>query len=41
MYDLIEGHGEWYAFERLKEVYGIRDTFLDYLNVLNKIPNKN
>ena len=39
IYDLIDGHGEWYAFEWLKVVCGIRGTFLDYLNVLNKIPN--
>ena len=39
IYDLIDRNGNWYDFERLKEAYGIKGTFLNYLNVLNSIPN--
>ena len=39
IYDLIDRNGNWYDFERLKEACGIKSTFLNYLNVLNCIPN--
>ena len=39
IYNLIDRNGNWYDFERLKEAYGIKGIFLNYLTVLNSIPN--
>ena len=39
VYDLIDANGNWYEFNRLKEIYKIRGTVLDHVHVLSKIPN--
>ena len=36
--DLIDMNGNIYSFHQLKEVYGIKGTFLDYQTLIRKIP---
>ena len=37
--DIINVHGEFYNFADLKNAYGIRGTFLNFLAIINRIPN--
>ena len=36
--DLLNGDGNFYQFDELKENYGIHGTFLDYQSILRKLP---
>ena len=36
--DLIDEDGSMYNFQKLKDVYEIHGTFLDYLHLINRIP---
>ena len=36
---LLNNNSNFYTFDRLKEIYGVRGTFLNYENILHKIPN--
>ena len=36
--DLIDGDGSMYDFQKLKDVYEIHGTYLDYLHLINRIP---
>ena len=36
--DLIDEDGSMYDFQKLKEVYEIHGTYLDYLHLINRIP---
>ena len=38
--DLLDNNGNFYTFDRLKEIYRVRGTFLNYENILRKIPNE-
>ena len=38
--DILDDNGNFYTFDRLKEIYRVRDTFLNYENILQKIPNQ-
>ena len=38
--DILDDNGNWYTFDRLKEIYRVRGPFLNYENILQKIPNK-
>ena len=37
--DLIDEDGSMYDFQKLKDVYEIHGTYLDYLHLINRIPN--
>ena len=36
--DLIDENGQFYEFQRLQEKYEIHGTYLDYMQLLNRIP---
>ena len=36
--DLIDDDGSMYDFQKLKDVYEIHGTYLDYLHLINRIP---
>ena len=36
--DLIDEDGSMYDFQKLKDVYEIHGTYLDYLHLINRIP---
>ena len=36
--DPLDNNGNFYTFGRLKEIYRVRGTFLNYENILRKIP---
>ena len=36
--DIIDENGKLYQFNKFKEVYGVRGTFLDYHLLISKIP---
>ena len=38
--DILDNNGIFYTFDTLKEIYGVRGTFLNYENILHKIPNQ-
>ena len=38
--DLLDNNGNSYTFDRLKEIYRVRGTFLNYENILRRIPNE-
>ena len=38
VFDVSGQNGEFYTFEKLKTMYNIKDTFLDYQYLLNKLP---
>ena len=38
--DVLDNNGNFYTFDTLKEIYGVRGTFLNYENILHKIPNQ-
>ena len=38
--DLLDNNGNFYTFDRLKEINRVRGTFLNYENILRKIPNE-
>ena len=38
--DILDNNGNFYTFDTLKEIYGVRGTFLNYENILHKIPNQ-
>ena len=38
--DILDDNGNFYTFDRLKEIYRVRGTFLNYENILQKIPNQ-
>ena len=38
--DIADNNGNFYTFDTLKEIYGVRGTFLNYENILHKIPNQ-
>ena len=40
MSDLVDHNGDIYRFERFKDNYGVRGTFLDYQALLAKIPKQ-
>lgn len=40
IYDLIDENGDIYTFNTFKERFNVRGTFLEYQNLLNKIPNE-
>ena len=35
--DILDTNGNFYTFDRLKEIYEARVTFLNYENILHKI----
>ena len=37
-YNRLNGDGNFYQFDELKENYGIHGTFLDYQSILRKLP---
>ena len=38
--DLVDLNGNIYQFQRFKNIYGVRGTFLDYQALITKIPNR-
>ena len=38
--DILNNNGNFYTFDALKEIYGVRGTFLNYENIYHKIPNQ-
>lgn len=38
--DLLDRNGNIYEFQTLKDIYGLRGTFLDYQALIAKIPNR-
>ena len=38
--DLVDLNGNIYQFQRFKDIYGVRGTFLDYQALITKIPNR-
>ena len=36
--DDLDNNGNFYTFDALKEIYGVRGTFSNYENILNKMP---
>ena len=38
--DILDDNGNFYTFDRLKEIYRVRVTFLNYENILQKILNQ-
>ena len=38
--DILDKNVNFYTFDALTEIYGVRDTFLNYENILHKIPNQ-
>ena len=38
--DILDDNGNFYTFDQLKEIYRVRGTFLNYENILQKIPNQ-
>ena len=38
--DTADINNNFYTFDRLEEIYGVRGTFLNYENILHKIPNE-
>ena len=38
--DILDVNGNFYTFDRLKEIYRVRGAFLNYENILQKIPNQ-
>ena len=38
--DILDGNGNFYTFERLKEIFRVKGTLLNYENVIQKIPNQ-
>ena len=38
--DILDENGNFYTFDQLKELYRVRGTFLNYENILQKIPNQ-
>ena len=37
--DILENNSNFFTFDRLKEIYGVKGTFLNYDNILHKLPN--
>ena len=40
MGDILDVIGNFYTFDRLKEIYKVRGTFFNYENISQKIPNQ-
>ena len=37
---ILDDNGNFYTFDRLKEIYKVRGTFLNYEDILQRIPNQ-
>ena len=38
--EILDDNGYFYTCDRLKEIYRVRGSFLNYENILQKIPNQ-